>query len=102
MSCQGLMRCVTKASPTSHPPAGVRVSTFTDAVLAACVPSPRPLREPMSAWVYGLLGIAADTFGAATLLAGSIGAARAISGAAWAQPFGTDSPPNSPAAARGA
>ena len=51
----------------------------------------------MSAWVYGLLGIAADTFGAATLLAGSIGAARTISGADWAQPFGTDSPPNLPA-----
>jgi len=48
----------------------------------------------MSAWVNGLLGVAAATFGAAMLLAGSIGAARTISGAAWAQPFGTDSPPN--------
>src|ERR1700684_1909161 len=75
-SCQVLMRGVAKASPTSHPPAGVRVSTFTDAVLAACVPLPRPLLAPMSAWVNGLLGVAADTFGAAVLLAGSIGAAR--------------------------
>src|ERR1700730_9114599 len=97
MSCQGLMRCATKASPTSHPPAGVRVSTFTDAVLAACVPIPRPLRAPMSAWVYGLLGVASDTFGAATLLERSIGARRTIPGADWAQPFGTDSPPNLPA-----
>ena len=48
----------------------------------------------MSAWVNGLLGVAADMFGATTLLGGSIGAARTISGAAWAQPFGTDSPPN--------
>src|ERR1700722_11461781 len=97
MSCHELMRGVAKASPTSHPPAGVRVSTFTDAVLAAWVTIPRPFKEPMSAWVNGLLGIAADTFGAAMLLAGSIGAARTISGAAWAQPFGTDSPPSRPA-----
>src|SRR5271156_6476571 len=97
MSCHEPMRGVAKASPTSHPPAGVRVSTFTDAVFAACVPMPRPFMAPMSAWVYGLLGIDADTFGAAMLLAGSIGAARTISGAACAQPLGTDSPPNLPA-----
>src|SRR6202046_4752888 len=28
LSCLGLMRPAAKASPTSHPPAGVRVSTF--------------------------------------------------------------------------
>src|ERR1700751_1881513 len=40
-----LMRCAATASPTSHPPAGVRVSTLTGAVLAAWVPIPRPLSE---------------------------------------------------------
>src|SRR5436305_3423200 len=99
LSCLGLMRPAAKASPTSHPPAGVRVSTFTDAVLAACVPMPRPLRAPMSAWVYGLVGIPADAVGGAMLLSGSTGAARTISGADWAQPFGTDNPPSFPALA---
>src|ERR1700733_11456554 len=97
MSCQGLIRGAAKASPTSHPPAGVRVSTFTDCVLAACVAIPRPLREPMSAWVNGLLGVPADNSGAATLLVGSTGAARTISGAACAQLLGIDNPPSRPA-----
>src|SRR5271156_3830254 len=84
-----------KASPTSQPPAGVRVSTLTGAVLAAWVPTPRPLSEPMSAWVNGLLGRPADGLTGLTLVWGNTGAARtAISGALFAQPFGIDSPPN--------
>src|SRR5271163_1198253 len=79
-----------KASPTSQPPAGVRVSTLTGAVLAAWVPTPRPLSEPMSAWVNGLLG-RLDAVGGLTLVWGNTGAARdAISGAELAQPFGID------------
>src|SRR5947209_10376094 len=100
LSCLGLMRPAAKASPTSHPPAGVRVSTFTDAVLAACVPMPRPFIAPMRAWVYGLVGKFADVMGDAILLAGNIGAALTISGADCAQPFGTDMPPSFPAPAR--
>src|ERR1700737_94871 len=89
-----LMRCAATASPASHPPAGVRVSTFTGAVLAAWVPTPRPLSEPMRAWVKGLLGRPADGFAGLTLVSGKTGAARAISGAPLAQLFGIDSPPN--------
>ena len=48
----------------------------------------------MRAWVNGLLGKGAAMLGAATLLPGNTGAARAISGAACAQPFGIDNPPN--------
>src|ERR1700684_2444433 len=94
MSCHELMRGVAKASPTSHPPAGVRVSTFTDAVLAAWVPTPRPFIAPMSAWVNGLLGSPADGFTGLILVAGSTGGAPIISGADDGQPVGTDSPPS--------
>ena len=48
----------------------------------------------MSAWVNGLLGSPADAFAGLILVAGSTGAARVISGAACAQPFGIDSPPS--------
>ena len=62
--------------------------------MAAWVPTPRPLSEPMSAWVNGLLG-RLDAVGGLTLVWGNTGAARdAISGAELAQPFGIDSPPS--------
>src|ERR1700753_4323784 len=101
LTCLGLMRPAAKASPSSHPPAGVRVSTFTEAVLAACVPMPRPLRAPMRACVYGLLGMFAPgaTICGATLFSGSTGAARTISGGDCAHPWGTERPPIFPAPA---
>ena len=54
---------------------------------------PRPASAPINPWENGLLGRPWVIVGAATLVAGSTGAARAISGAMPCQALGTDSPP---------
>src|SRR5271166_6044010 len=55
---------------------------------------PRPASAPINPWENGLLGSPACMVGAATLVAGSTGAARDISGVCMpCQALGTDSPP---------
>jgi hypothetical protein len=58
------------------------------------LPMPRPVMEPISAWVNGLFGRPVDMLGSLTLVPGNNGAARLISGAAVCHPPGIDKPPN--------
>src|SRR3984957_6651404 len=81
-----------------YPPAGERGMTLA-ATREPMLLTPRPASAPISPWEKGLLGRPACMVGAATLVSGMIGAARAISGAMPCQALGTDSPPRCWAAA---
>src|SRR5271166_2482743 len=76
-----------------YPPAGERGITLA-ATREPMLLIPRPASAPINPCENGLLGSPACMVGAATLVAGSTGAARDISGVCMpCQALGTDSPP---------